>query len=339
MIAIHPSNRSFSDGWIKYCTIKAIPFRIVNCFDNDLAAQLCGCKALMWHYHHAEYQDSLVARQILNAVEHLGLQVFPNFRTAWHFDDKLGQKYLLEQCGESFVSTYIFYEKELALDWASNAVFPKVFKLRRGAGSQNVKLVISRKEAKKLIRKSFARGHCLYTPLNNLFDRYRAYKRGEDSLIGLFKGLARCFIWPKYYRRVPREAEYVYFQDFIPHNNSDIRIIIIGDRAFFIRRMNREGDFRASGSGKIINAIDHDVIRCVEEAFRINNYLKAQVAAFDFLIGINKEPKFVEISYGFDVSGYFGCKGYWDLAMNWHEGFFDYHGWMVEDLLRLCAKK
>jgi glutathione synthase/RimK-type ligase-like ATP-grasp enzyme len=47
------------------------------------------------------------------------------------------------------------------------------------------------------------------------------------------------------------EKNYVYFQDFIPQNDFDIRIIVIGKRAFAIKRMVRKGDFRASGSGNI----------------------------------------------------------------------------------------
>ena len=46
--------------------------------------------------------------------------------------------------------------------------------------------------------------------------------------------------------------DYVYFQKFLPNNKYDIRIVVIGDRAFGFIRYNRENDFRASGSGKRI---------------------------------------------------------------------------------------
>ena len=60
---------------------------------------------------------------------------FPNFKTVWHFDDKLGQKYLFESIKAPLVTSYAFLYKAGALLWANKASFPKVFKLRGGAGS------------------------------------------------------------------------------------------------------------------------------------------------------------------------------------------------------------
>ena len=45
------------------------------------------------------------------------------------------------------------------------------------------------------------------------------------------------------------ERGYVMFQEFVPGNAFDTRVVIQGDRAWASRRMVREGDFRASGSG------------------------------------------------------------------------------------------
>ena len=73
--------------------------------------------------------------------------VFPNFNTAWHFDDKVGQKYLLEAIDAPLVPSYVFYSKEMALKWLEQTQFPKVFKLRGGAGSANVKLVQDEKRS------------------------------------------------------------------------------------------------------------------------------------------------------------------------------------------------
>src|SRR5690625_3021554 len=62
-------------------------------------------------------KDVMAARKILFALEHAGVQVFPDFRTAWHFDDKVAQKYLLEAIGAPLVPSYVFYDKEQALTW------------------------------------------------------------------------------------------------------------------------------------------------------------------------------------------------------------------------------
>jgi len=131
-----------------------------------------------------------------------------------------------------------------------------------------------------------------------------------------------------------RDKGYVYFQEFIPNNDSDIRVIIIGEKAFAIKRMTRENDFRASGSGRIIydkNDIDKN---CIQVAFDVNNKIKSQSIAYDFVFDENNNPLIVEISYGFAVVPYDACPGYWDSALNWHEGKFNPQEWIIEECIK-----
>ena len=112
----------------------------------------------MWPHDHGNYNDALFAKQLLYALQMAGKRVFPDFNTTWHFDDKVGQKYLLEAIGAPLVPSYVFYSKREALEWAKQTSFPKVFKLRGGAGSANVRLVRTRSEAYRLISKAFTSG-------------------------------------------------------------------------------------------------------------------------------------------------------------------------------------
>ncbi len=50
----------------------------------------------MWHFHQGSPRDILFAKQLIFALQTSGKRVFPDFNTVWHFDDKVGQKYLLE---------------------------------------------------------------------------------------------------------------------------------------------------------------------------------------------------------------------------------------------------
>ena len=58
-----------------------------------------------------------------------------------------------------------------------------------------------------------------------------------------------------------------------------------------------------------------------------------QSVAFDFIYDNNKNPKIVEISYGFGTEGSSRCKGYWDDNLEWHEGSFDPFGWILDDII------
>lgn len=333
MIAIHKATGGFSDRWISYCQTMGIPYKIVNCYDTEIISQLSGCSALMWQYYQGSAKDFIMAKALMNSLEHAGIRTFPNFRTAWHFDDKVGQKYLLEAIGAPMAHSSVFYNKKEALNWADQADFPKVFKLRGGAGSQNVKLVRTRVQAKKLIKKAFGRGFPAFDPTGSLKERWRLYKQNKTNSMDLLEGIGRFAVAPAYARVRGHERGYIYFQDFISDNDSDIRVVVIGDKSFAIKRKVRPGDFRASGSGNISydrSLIDEKIIML---SFKISEGLKSQCVAFDYVLK-NNEALVIEISYGFSPRGYDLCPGYWDKDINWHEGKFDPYGWMVEDLLK-----
>jgi len=333
-IGIHHSSKGpFSSRWIAYCEGNNIPYKLVNCYANDIIGQLSDCSALMWHFHHISPKDFLFAKQLLYSIQSSGKVVFPDYHTMWHFDDKLGQKYLLESIDAPLVPSYVFFSKNEALEWARETTYPKVFKLRTGGGSQNVRLARTKSESKKLINKAFGRGFSQYAAWSNLKERIRMYKNGLTSLLDVIKGIIRLGYPTKFSRVKGKERGYVYFQDFIPGNDYDIRIIVIDEKAFAIKRMVRENDFRASGSGAILYEKHHFDDETVRLSFELTHKLKSQSAAFDYIY-INDKPLLVEISYCFIKEVYDPCTGYWDKDLNWHEGSFNPYGWMVETVLK-----
>ncbi len=335
-IAIHHMPGSFSDGWIRYCNDNGIDYKIVNAYESDIIEQVADCDAFMWHHHHGNYIDVLFAKQLLYSLQRVGKKVFPDFNTGWHFDDKVGQKYLLEAVGAPIVPSYVFYTEKDALNWIENTSFPKVFKLRGGAGSSNVKLVKTKNYAKKIVKKAFGKGFPQFGRTDYLKERYKKWKNGKDSFLGVCKGFYRLFFPPEYSKMHGREKGYVYFQEFIKDNKFDIRVVVIGNnKAFGLKRMVRKNDFRASGSGDIIydkSGIDE---RCVRVSFDIAKKLGTQSLALDFIFDEGNNPLIVEISYGYSIKAYYKCEGYWTDDMIWHEGNgFDIEGWMVENLIK-----
>lgn len=331
-IAIHYGKGSFCESWIEYCKKNGIQYKLVNCYDSDIIKQLEDYDALMWHHHQSNYKDVLFAKQLLTSLELSGKKVFPNFNTGWHFDDKVGQKYLLEAIGAPLVPTYVFYGIKDALEWANQVTYPKVFKLRGGAGSANVKLIKSKRQAIHVINKAFQKGFSPFDKWENLKERIYRYRSGRDNLLGIGKGLFRLFVPTEYAKKHPHEKGYVYFQDFIPDNNFDIRVIVIGNKAFAIKRMVRNNDFRASGSGMIIYDKKQIPEICIQIAFEVNACIKSQSIAYDFVFEQNK-PLILEISYGFVSEGYTSCEGYWDSNLVWYKENFNPLDWIIENLI------
>ncbi len=333
-IAIHHRKDGFSSSWISYCQKKGVDYKIVNCYESDIVTRLSDCDALMWHFHQANCRDVLFAKQLTYSLESAGKVVFPDFHTGWHFDDKVGQMYLLKSVGAPVVPTYIFYEKEKAYQWVENTSFPKVFKLRTGAGSSQVRLVSGRKEAKKIIKKAFGKGFKQYEPHSNLKERWRKFRAGKSNIIDILKGMLRFGYTTDFDRVAGNEKGYVYFQDFIPDNDFDIRVIVIDGKACAIKRLNREGDFRASGSGNLLYEKHHFNEELIRLSFEYAEKIESKCLAIDYVYK-EDQPLFLELSYGFPEGSFVeDCPGYWDRQLNWHEEEFSAPGWMVESVIR-----
>jgi glutathione synthase/RimK-type ligase-like ATP-grasp enzyme len=336
-IGIHHSKGSFSERWIPYCEANNISYKLVDCFSTDIMQQLSDCDALMWHFNHKGSKESKFAKQLLFSVQMSGKKVFPDYNTAWHFDDKVAQKYLLEAVGAPLAPAYVFYDKKEAMKWATQTDYPKVFKLRNGAGSDNVRLIKSFSQAKQLINKCFGKGFKQYDAWGNLNERIRKYKVGKTNLWDVIKGVIRFFHTTEYARVTGNEVGYVYFQEFIPKNDSDIRVCVVGNKAFAIKRMVRENDFRASGSGFILYDKKYFDDETIKLAFDTSEKLGDQCMAYDFVY-LDEKPLIVEISYGFAKEGYDDCTGYWDKDLNWTEGKFNPYQWMVDDVIASIRK-
>lgn len=340
-LAIHHRENSFSRRWIEYCEINNIQYKIVDCYSNDIFEQLSDCDGLLWHWDLNDYRSALVAKQITKALEIRGIKVFPNLNTSWHFDDKVGQKYIFEAIDAPLVPAHIFYSKTEALNWVESAEFPKVFKLRGGAASINVKLIKNKRQAKKLIKIAFGKGFNIIdrsSRFKNKFIKFIKYPN-VDNLLKLIKGLFRFFIITEVEKYSSYQKGYIYFQDFIPGNKYDTRLYVIGDRCFGVRRYNRKNDFRASGSGIVDynkNLFEEENIKL---AFKISDALGSQSMAYDFIKDEGKY-KIVEMSYCFPIHSVTDTfEGYWDRELNWHANEVNPQYFIIEDFINKIQKQ
>ena len=273
--------------------------------------------------------------QIVNAIlpliqKYLSINCFPNWDTCWHFDDKIKEYYLLKSMGFPVIDSWIFWEKESAQEWAENADYPVVFKLKKGAGSRNVILIKSKKEAYKIINRMFGKGILASHGFPNKgkvkhtdFESYLRHKF-DQYLLNKIRGIEPG-IWQV-------EKNYVLFQKFLPNNNFDTRVTVIGNRAFAMRRFVRNNDFRASGSG-IWDLDKNNVdLRTVEIALKVSSEMKFQSMAYDFLFDEKGEPKICEMSWTFPDDAE---KGYWDNNLSWYDFNFIPPYFHLKDALQL----
>ena len=340
-IAIHKDLNpySYSRYWMEYCIVNSIPYKMVNAFDSDIIEQLNDCDIFMWHHYQVDPKAYNVAKQILFSLEEAGKIVFPDFRTGWHFDDKLGQKYLFEALGIKAAKAYSFFDKKTAYDWVKKTSYPKVFKLRGGAGSYNVALIKSKNQACRYIRKAFGKGFNSYDSLLRVRHAIRDLFNGSMGIKHLLATMY-LYVFPNKTTHLPKQREYIYFQEFIPNDGFDYRVEVCGDKAIALVRYCRKGDFRASGGHN--DHFDKDLIPkdVIKFAFEIVDKLKSQSSALDIVR--NKETGelfLVENSYCYGIDADEFEHGYWDRDANWHNEAFNGIYWMIEYVINQYKEK
>jgi glutathione synthase/RimK-type ligase-like ATP-grasp enzyme len=265
----------------------------------------------MWRFGYDEV-DLGLAKRLLPAVEHgIGIPVFPAWETSWHFEDKITQGYLLEAAGIPAPETWTFWKEHDALEFCRSAEYPFVAKLSAGIRSNNVMLVHDRAQAERLVHQMFGAGvHTFHPPKLSLRARI-----GRTRAVRALRG--RPVEHPR------RHAGYFYAQEFLPGNAFDTRVTVIGNRAFAFRRFNREGDFRASGSGKISWEPSEIDLPTVQLAFEVAKKLETQSVAIDGMM--RGSTRLVgEISYTYAAWAIEKCPGHWteDASgdLRWVEG-------------------
>ncbi len=345
-IGLHATDREgFASRWAEALIARGGVVKPVDLLGDAPLEQVRGCDGVMWHWFHYPHEVRLAALPILRVIEeHLRIPVFPDLATCWHYDDKIAQSYLLEALEIPHPTTWVFWRKSDALAWCAEAKYPVVAKLSGGAGSQNVGLIRNGVEAKAYVERCFSGSGILFAPSLPLSRLLRLRRRLGNAAKRAWS--AAAYVFADRFPDLPDstfwmpQKNYALFQEFLPDNQFDTRVTVIGDRAFAFRRMNRPGDFRASGSG----SIDHDIgaidLRCVERAFEAAKKLGSQSMAFDFLFrGEAREPVAAEISYCYADWAVHQCPGHWDRAMNWHEGPIWPEEAHVEDFLQRITER
>lgn len=334
-IAIHRGGL-FWKRWEARAQELGLKTALIDAFRSTLWEDLRSCGALLWHLNQDDPVDLAHSRSVLAAVEHRGLEVFPNHATRWHFDDKIAQVKLLEAIGAPVARTWVFFSREEASHFLREAQYPLVFKLRCGAGSTNVRLVSDRSVAERMVRRMFGAG----LPSRPAGDvAARVFSRGRKVPLqwATLRERARRVV-PRLMGlllRLPRESGYAMFQEFIQDNDHDIRVTVIGERAFCFRRGVRPHDFRASGSGRIVHLGESELpLDVVREALAVSRRLGSQSMAYDFVRRrTNGQPVLLEMSCVFQAEAVHGCLGYLAGGERWQAGHYWPQDLILEDLV------
>lgn len=329
LIGIHPDYlleySDYSNKFKEILSKNGLKFMELNIDEFDFWDRVKTLNYFIYRWGH-NHSDCQLAKTILPIIEEqLKIKTYPDKATSWHYDDKIKQYYLLKNFNFPYTLSWIFWQRENAINWLKEAEFPLVMKLSSGAGSSNVTMLNNHKQAVSLVNKSFAKG---LKTLSRDSSCFKKFKNTASFLLRSSHLLPQ--IYDKYWML---SKDYVLFQEYLPGNDYDTRITTIGDRAFAFRRFNRKNDFRASGSGSI--SYDQKMINpeMIKIALTISKSFQFQSMAYDFLYDKQNNPVTCEISYTYLDSAIYKCPGYWDNDLNFIEGHFWPQYFQLCDLL------
>jgi glutathione synthase/RimK-type ligase-like ATP-grasp enzyme len=320
---IHPNGerQSFSRRWMELAQAQGIETVLIDVFSEDATERVSACDAFMWRCP-SSARVRFFAKRFVYAIEAgIGIPVFPSLKSSWYYEDKLAQRYFFDAANIPCAQTDIFWTREAAEQFCARASYPFVLKLAGGHQSANVRLVRNRHEAKFYIEELFGHGVASlgYRPASRLRLLLRRLRAATQTLEG----------HNPYIPGVDAELHYGYFyaQEFLPENEFEISVIIVGNRAFGVRRFIQPGDFRTRGSSGRIDwnheLIGEDAIRV---AFHTARKLGAQSVAMDILRRSN-EPLVIELTFNYASWVVRACPGHWVLdgepesgRLKWVEG-------------------
>lgn len=346
-VAIHQDSYSkrhnafWSHRWEALCQEGGIDFEVFDFCDLDLLRKAIDpCDIFLFHFDHYHPTSAWLPIEIIRMIETAGKQIFPNSATVMHFNDKARQSIALQSVGAPTPDFEIFTNMTALRNWLDRGpALPVVAKLRVGSGSNNVRLLTSRKDVTEYGQRMLnGRGFSAKPSLT-----FKA-KSNIMSTRGLGDLLAKARRIPEFIRTLNQaklsnnERGYVYLQSFIPNDGFDAKIVTINNRAAFFTRHVRPRDFRASGRGAFTYESDLIDESIVVQLVDISKRLGFTCMGYDVVIDRNTGQYFIiEMSFGFSHFAIEALSWHWILqerSLQRIDIGLDTPAALLEDLLR-----
>lgn len=215
-----------------------------------------------------EYYSSI--EDILLLIKTSGGILIPDFIHFRAHENKYLQELIKTDLDISAPGSILVSTIEEGMRKIKDIRYPVVGKLSSGYGSSSVSLLKNVNEASEYLNKNLTD---IVKKRKNIF-KYR--KKIEE-----------------YRDKYPLKAGKIVFQEFIEGLENDWKIVIFGNKLFYLKRFIRPNDFRASGSGNFDNSQPPNS-ELMRFAFSVKDKLNTPWVSLDI---IQKEDRFYLIEY------------------------------------------
>lgn len=204
-------------NYISACIDMKISYKVFNIWSNDWisAIKQTPCDAyLVWPNIQSAIVKQFWDERLFTLTEELQGKIYPSFNELWLYESKRRSRDFMITHNLPHPKTWVFFNREEALDFAKNTELPVVFKTDQGASAKGVVICRERSQVYDLVNTSFSKGFVI--------------KRGDKN---------------------DRHRGYCIFQAYLP-DCEEWRLIRVNE-SYFCRYKIKVGDFH-SGSGEIV---------------------------------------------------------------------------------------
>lgn len=248
-------------SWTKYCRFldnNSFPYDLYNIHAHDWIEKARKFDIVIGIFS-SDFFNLIEQREKYHFLEtYLNKTCYPSTAHSNLYESKSLEADLSSIYGFPYVKTYISHDKKDALELIKNLHYPVVSKINPSSGSAGVDLVTSLKQSRKIVEQAFS-------------------QVGRSTFEIYF-----------------RQKDYVYFQDYIPCDGYDIRVITVGNMAFGYFRKALKGDFRASGMNQVEKReLPPEALRI---AWDVNRTIKSPILVVDMIHGWDGKYYIIEFS-------------------------------------------
>ena len=196
----------------------------------------------------AGYKYKSYIEDVIHSLQLSGAMVIPSYKYLRANNNKVSMEFLRgTELGSKFqIETLKLGTLEEVDKHLSKIQYPCVLKMAEGAGSKGVYLAKDK---------------------NDLLVKVRHLARSRDYLFEI-RDAIRTIRHKGYHRESIYRSKYI-IQEFIPGLTNDWKVLVFGEKYYVLRRDNRHGDFRASGSGlfSFDDTVDFKLLDAAKEVF------------------------------------------------------------------------
>ena len=230
--------------WIKSCETYNVQYKLIDFYLADWLDKILSedyscyllCPPGIESINKVMYDERV---RILS--QELKKWVYPSYEELLLHENKRYLSYWLKSNSLPHPQTFVFYDKNEALDFTKNSALPIVGKFNIGASGKGVKIFRERKQLEEYVKKAFSKGIRQEWGPNTKMKNYRERIKNvirDPTLI-----IKRIVVYRKLFNEI--QKDFLIFQEFVPHNY-EWRVVKIGS-SYFGHQKIKQGD-KASGS-------------------------------------------------------------------------------------------